>query len=370
MSKEYRPRLTEDEMLMLQGIRDACKDSNIGVKHVDMGWLKTKEASLRFKNPAYKSPEEEANEIDFDAIVSKYIAKIPLTIDPLPNSGYFYDRTVYTDAHVGMTPNENGFSLYGGKWDEDEIMHRGGKIASHTLEHQKSDILILDDLGDFMDGYDGETVRKGHKLPQNMDNETAFDIGLKFKLSKVDALAPKYKKIVCNNICNDNHAGSFGYIVNSAFKSVIEARYDNVTVNNHRSFISHYFMGNKCFIITHGKDGKNLKFGFKPVLDPKQIEKIESYIKHHKLYDYDIEFSKGDSHQFIFDYSTSDSFDYCNYPALSPSSEWVQTNFKKGSSGFVTFNYKENGEKSEHPYFFDWKNTNEEKSIDWASIAL
>ena len=44
------------------------------------------------------------------------------------------------------------------------------------------------------------------------------------------------------------------------------------------------------------------------------------------------------------DYATSDDFDYCNYPAFSPSSDWVQTNFKKGRSGFVFYNidYNEN----------------------------
>jgi hypothetical protein len=31
----------------------------------------------------------------------------------------------------------------------------------------------------------------------------------------------------------------------------------------------------------------------------------------------------------------SDDFYYYNYPALSPSSQWVQNNFKKGRRGFV-----------------------------------
>jgi hypothetical protein len=32
---------------------------------------------------------------------------------------------------------------------------------------------------------------------------------------------------------------------------------------------------------------------------------------------------------------TSDDFYYFNYPALSPSSQWVQNNFKKGRRGFI-----------------------------------
>ena len=68
-----------------------------------------------------------------------------------------------------------------------------------------------------------------------------------------------------------------------------------------------------------------------------------------------IEFSKGDSHQYVFDNSTSQTYSYCSYPALSPSSEWVQTNFKKGISGFVFFNFYED-RKVLQEYFFKWKN--------------
>jgi len=317
---------------------------------------------------APKKKEVEVDKIDFEAIIKKHIT--PYSFKPKhKDTGVFsFDRLVYTDVHIGMTTNENGYSLYGGKWDEQEINERLDHLLNHTLENKKGDVLFIDELGDFMDGWDGETVRKGHSLPQNMDNEKAFDVGISFKLKLIDGLAPYYSKIVCNNICNDNHAGAFGYVVNSSFKKMVEFRYNHVTVNNIRRFIEHYTVGKNCFILSHGKDGKNLKFGFKPILDTKQIEKIDNYIKEHKLYDYNIEFSKGDSHQKIFDESTSDSFDYYNYPAFSPSSEWVQTNFKKGMSGFEFFNYKQDGTKSHHPYKFEWK-TNQKEVVNNYSLV-
>jgi hypothetical protein len=37
--------------------------------------------------------------------------------------------------------------------------------------------------------------------------------------------------------------------------------------------------------------------------------------------------------------ATSDDFDYYNYHAASPSSQWVQNNFKKGRRGFVIEHY-------------------------------
>ena len=91
------------------------------------------------------------------------------------------------------------------------------------------------------------------------------------------------------------------------------------------------------------------------MLDPRSVEKISQYIRHNNelrgcKY---IEFSKGDSHQCLFDMSTSDEFDYFNYPAFSPSSEWVQTNFKKGRSGFVMQNIDIHSDrKNIKPFFF------------------
>lgn len=302
-----------------------------------------------------KTFNEKAQDIDFEKIVKKYVNPVEVDFKPLERLTGEFDRLVYTDVHIGMTTNENGFSLYGGKWNEDEIKKRLTVIISHTINNQKSNTLIIDELGDFMDGWDGETTRKGHNLPQNMDNEKAFDIGLFFKISLIQGLAKYYTRIICHNICNDNHAGAFGYVVNSAFKQIIEARYSHVEVVNIRKFIDHYVIGERCFILTHGKDSKSLKFGFKPQLDAKQIEKIKNYIDHHKLHEYQIEFSKGDSHQKLFDESSSDAFDYYNYGALSPSSEWVQTNFKKGSSFFEFFNFMTNGQKKHNPYRFEWK---------------
>jgi hypothetical protein len=154
------------------------------------------------------------------------------------------------------------------------------------------------------------------------------------------------------NICNDNHAGSFGYIVNSAFKTYIDLKYpNNITVTNQRKFIDHYLNENRCFILTHGKDDKSLKFGFKPHLDAQQIEKIKNYIDEYKLHNYKIEFSKGDSHQLLFDCTGSTAFEYQNFCAFSPPSDWVKTNFKNTISGFSYFNYYEN-QKSIHHFIF------------------
>jgi len=136
-------------------------------------------------------------------------------------------------------------------------------------------------------------------MTQNMTYEEVVDCALEFNLRLLDSLVPYYSSLMFNNICNDNHAGSFGYFVNKAFKEIAELKYKGVKVNNHRKFINHYFVKDIAFVISHGKDDKALKFGFKPQLDPKSIEKIDQYCKHNKIYrDFElVVFKKGDSHQ-------------------------------------------------------------------------
>jgi len=278
----------------------------------------------------------ESSEIDFDSIISKHIN--PVVVDKVKQYNQFdFDSLTYSDVHIGMDTNSKGNSMYSTLWNAEEVMIASNEMINQTIQNQNSDLLIIDELGDLLDGFNGKTTRGGHDLPQNMTNEEVFDCALRFKMNILDNLINHYQEIRFNNICNDNHAGSFGYFVNSAFKSLAEQKYENVTVNNYRDFISHYFVNDVCFVITHGKDDSTLKFGFKPHLDPKQTEKIDQYIKQNNIYGKakKIIFKKGDSHQMLFDMAGSDDFYYYNYPALSPSSQWVQNNFKKGRRGFV-----------------------------------
>jgi hypothetical protein len=346
--KRNRKRLLDTH----EGVFDATDEldvPNTSVKHL---WLKTKKSSIFIKNPTYVEPQaEEVKEIDFTNIFKDKVEPVSITY----NSGFdnlsLFDRLVYTDVHIGMEVNQNGYSLYDGAWNEAEVEKRLAIMVNHTIINQQSDVLHIHELGDFMDGYNSVTTRGGHELPQNMDNQKAFDVGLQFKVRMIDALISNYKEIVCTNICNDNHAGSFGYIVNSAFKSYIELKYSNVKVINQRKFIDHYIVENRCFILTHGKDDKNMRFGFKPHLDATQIEKIKNYIDEYKLHNYTIEFSKGDSHQLLLDFTSSSAFEYQNFGAFSPPSDWVKTNFKNTNSSFIVFNYYEN-QKSINPIIF------------------
>ena len=307
--------------------------------------------NIRFKEVA----ESEVMNFDLEEIVKKHIK--PVDVDsvyvPIIKEENDFDTLTYTDVHIGMDTNPDNKAMYSEKRDRIHALASCDRMIKETIKNQKSSTLIIDELGDFLDGYNQQTTRGGHALPQNMSNEEAFDTALEFKMRLIDGLAPYYTSIMINNICNDNHAGSFGYFVNKAFKDICSVKYPEVEVNNYNKFINHYYMDNTCFVITHGKDDTSLKFGFKPHLDTKGIEKIDQYLKQNDVYKHasKIVFKKGDSHQALFDMCSTDDFFYFNYPALSPSSMWVQNNFKKGRRGFVLESFKDSDIHELKPIF-------------------
>lgn len=286
---------------------------------------------------APKKEIEDIKELDFEAIVKKHIKPVEIKRIKTKIKTDTFQVVTYTDTHIGMDTDKYKNSMYPIKWDKDEVMTTAKNMVEIILKEKNTNTLYIDDLGDLLDGFNAQTTRRGHDLPQNMTNTEAFDTALEFKMYLADHLTAHYEKVVFNNICNDNHAGDFGYFANEAYKNIAETKYNNVEVTNYRQFINHYFVNDICFILTHGKDDKHLKFGFKPQLKTDALEKIDQYIKHNEIYQKAklIVFKKGDSHQLLLDMCSSDDFYYFNYPALSPSSQWVQTNFKKGRKGFL-----------------------------------
>ena len=292
--------------------------------------------------PRKETASEVVESFDFKSVIEKYIK--PIILEKVEKKTYSkdFDSLTITDVHIGMDTDIDNNTMYVKEWNKKELIKSADIVIEQTLEEQASSVLYVDELGDLLDGFNAQTTRGGHALPQNMTNEECFDAALEFKLKILYGLVNNYTEIHFNNICNDNHSGAFGYFVNEAFKQIAELQFENVTVTNHRKFLNHYFVNDICFIISHGKDDKSLKFGFKPQLDFKGAEKIDQYCKQNGIYKKSdlVIFKKGDSHQALFDMCTSDDFYYYNYPALSPSSNWIKNNFKLGRRGFVNESFK------------------------------
>jgi hypothetical protein len=359
--KQYAPRvrISPEEFDILKQYRAIKEESDkIGVDDRDVkhGWLKSKNASLFFKNPNFADGKLDIDKINFKELLkdAPRFAVEKSTQSSVLNRDAAFDRLVFTDVHIGMDPTNKGRGLYDIKWNEEVLTERLEQMVKFTIQNQKSNILYITDLGDFLDGLNGLTTRGGHSLPQNMSNQECFDAGFKFKSSLIFSLLPYYDKIIFRNICNDNHSADFAYFVNSALKFYFEKNHKNVEIINQTKFLDYTIIDNKyCFVTMHGKDAYHMKHGFKVKLDPGQTNRLLGYLNENRLThkDYEIIIEKGDSHQYLFDSATSDQFKYYNYPAFSPSSDWVVANFQLGRSGFIHFNFYAD-RKSINEFFF------------------
>lgn len=353
--------LTDDEKLMLEkyrGIKDNAENCGLDPKTVKQGWLHNwddegkKQATMWFTNPNYIVPEFNVDDIDWDNIVPD--VELDLNKHKTNPSYRSFDRLVYTDVHIGMNPQAN-YSQYDEVWDKDRILKCLDIMIAKTILNKKSDLLIIDDLGDFLDGWDGFTVRRKHKLPQNMNNQEAFDLGLHFKIKLVMELLKYYKKVICNSVTKDNHAGDFGYIVNSALKVFADKNIVNADINIFRKFMNHYTVGYRTFILCHGKDDINLNKSIPAKLTKTALEKIDNYIDYHYIAkkNMQIEFSKGNDHVEVFDKELPSRFSFRVFPAFCPASGWVQANYVPKDYGFYIFNYHSDGSEQIYPYYFN-----------------
>lgn len=327
----------DKETNSILSVQEFCKKYNLPADSI---------TSFKFLPHHYKHPTyhivfkeqivDEIKDFDFESLVKKWSTPINITPKKVPFA-YDFDAITYTDVHIGMETDSDGSAMYAEPWNKDEVMKLAHRIVTEALDYKRSNTLTIDDLGDLADGLDGQTTRGGHNLPQNMTNEEVFDCAFDFNMYILDGLAPHYEKVIINKVCNDNHSGVFSYFINKMFKNMAEHRYNHVEVNLHRTFFSHYIVGDIAFVISHGKDKVNKKFGMKVKPDPQTIETVDQYIKRMGLYGKckRIIFKKGDSHQALYDFCSSDDFDYFNYPAASPSSQYIQDNYKKGRKGFV-----------------------------------
>jgi hypothetical protein len=356
----FMPSAWAPELNRFYTAREFCDKYGLNYDEVKTSKLVAHNKGHMIYNIEFFTKEEKAVFDVFGEVTEIIKSHIKPVLSNIPGKtiqyNRFFDRLVYTDVHIGMDVNAGGDPLYDGKWDEEEVYRRLDIMIDHVKTFRRSNELFIDDLGDFLDGLGGQTTRGGHGLPQNMTDKEAFKLALNFKMYLVENLIDVYDRIVCNNVTEDNHAGVFGFFAAHSFKELVELKYPGkVEVNNYNRFIEHYSVGRHTFVEMHGKDSKEMKFGFKPTLDTKQSEKLDQYCKEHRLYDgaY-IEVSKGDSHQAVLDETTSNDFDYYNYPAFSPPSNWVKTNFKNTKSGFRFFNIdKESQIKIHIPYYYE-----------------
>ena len=337
-----------------------CIEKGISINKVSDYWHKSEHFSLRVR----EEKKDESVKIGdvFDSIIEKYLKDFtPIKrTQPTKKSNKALKVTI-TDSHVGMNPNPGNNSLFQYEYNSKIYNKSIAKVYNSILKEHSTfgtfDLLLLDDLGDLADGWNGYTTRGGHNLPQNMSNAEVFEVCVDAYVNLIRSLveANVANKIILRCICNDNHSGDFALIINKGIQKIINLMYskDIVEVDILERFIEHRTYGDHCFILTHGKDKEQMKGGLPVVLNDKAIRLITDYIEHYEINSKFIHVEKGDLHQ--IGYQRTKKFDYRNFMSFAPPSSWIQHNFGDSYSGYsIQVIPKFNNEISHTDYFIEY----------------
>lgn len=357
--------VTEEERKRLNQIRGIQK---LGVQNEDVEkalqssvwWDKSSKGfSFMVKNPF--SNEDELAIIDkFEELIQKHKGKrrkIQTKEKSVPKAL----KTTTSDDHIGLDPNPKGEGLFQYEYSGDIYLQSLDKVFGSIMKeydtHGKFELVLLDNLGDEQDGWNGYTTRGGHELDQNMTNSEVFEVCVDGKVNLIRNIAEAgiCDKIIIRKCTNDNHSGDFGQLVNMAVKKIINMIYDKefVQVETLTRFMEHRFFGEHCFILTHGKDNKRMFKGLPLILNDKTINFVNDYIAHYDIRSKFIHLEKGDLHQ--ISYQKTRAFDYRNFMSFAPPSAWVQHNFGCAYSGYsIQVVPKFNNEISHTDYFLDY----------------
>lgn len=348
------------------GFKEVAKKVGVENTSQKMIWFKTKDFSVRADNPDYLPPEipkiTQHLEKAIDKVLSKFNKEDYIFYPNQHESNLKAIKVTISDDHVGLEPNPNNKGLFKYEYNAEIYTNSYEKVFNSVLKefrtHGKFDLLLFDNLGDEQDGWNGLTTRGGHELPQNMSNAEVFETCIDTKVKIIKSLVENNiaNKIILRKVTNDNHSGDFGHTINLAVKKIINLIYSTeiVEVETLTRFLEHRIYGDHCFILTHGKDAKQMFRGLPLKLDDKTINYINDYLRFYNINSKFVHVEKGDLHQ--IGYNKCNTFDYRNFMSFAPPSSWVQHNFGDCYSGYsIQVIPKFENEISHTDYFLDYK---------------
>jgi hypothetical protein len=242
---------------------------------------------------------------------------------------------VYTsDKHIGAETSTD--SIYENKYnlaiftDRLTLLMQNIKKQSQIFGVFKN--LVIFDLGDAVDGYNNQTTRGGHHLPQNMDNKSQF-------LGYFEAHRRFFASLIASGVAhnisfvgmaNSNHGGDIDFMAMKTLEIWLNAKFPKIDTYISGKFIDHIKIDNHTIMYSHGKDKVDRNRGLPLNLDPKSEVFINDYIEYYNLTN-NIHFIKGDLHQ--SNKNTAKKFRYRNVMSMYGSSSWSHHNFGNGKSG-------------------------------------
>jgi hypothetical protein len=241
-----------------------------------------------------------------------------------------------SDHHIGASNTNAQFSK---PYDKEVYFNRLKQILSEVKSlkdtHKRFDKIIVINLGDALDGWNGETTRGGHKLPQNMNDRDQFKTYIESMIMFFQELHSfnLANKIEFVSVAESNHGGDAEYNANYALKCIFDYKFPDLKFVMFEKYVEHIEYGEHSFIINHGKDNNKMIRNLPLHLDFKTELFFDNYVKHNKITSKHITIVKGDLHQYASE--VGKKFKYTNIPSIYGGSTWTDANFGLTSPAFV-----------------------------------
>ena len=314
---------SEDELLNLYNQQ---KENNV-LRRIEKDQLSEANKfinKLAKENLEYKTQLQNISEIKLDLGNWK-----PIPIKPCEITSKTILSLYLADMHIGSKCESN--TLYPNPYTKEEIERRLNALFNKIKEYGFYNKIIINLMGDSLDGMDNQTARRDHFMPQEMDNmeqlETFLELTTKFILNC---------KTIANNVdvysvkCG-NHGGFWEYTANLALQNAIKVIAPEVKFTLFKDYFGAYTINNEVIIIHHGKDEKFMKRGMPLNVDERTKVMLYEWLDSNNIKGDNIHFVKGDLHSNSL--NSCKKFDYRNVLSLYGASDYSNFNFSRNSYG-------------------------------------
>ena len=229
-----------------------------------------------------------------------------------------------SDLHIGAYNAKYNSFVQLPNYDKKEIESRLAKIVS-TFAGQSYGAVYVVNLGDSIDGFNKETTRGGHELPEVMDNKEISETFIECMMEFFKSLKSNVISSSFNYLCigESNHGGDFEWLNQKLLASYLANEDIQSYISNYP--IDNFVIGKHSFLYAHGKDNGCQTRQFPLTLNPATELYFANYIAETGIRNEHIYVVKGDLHNYA--YTTGKQFDYISVGSMYGSSNYIVANF-------------------------------------------
>jgi hypothetical protein len=262
-------------------------------------------------------------------IDNEYKPKLHVAIPKIANTDNKSIILHISDTHVGAALSST--SLFNNKWNENEFARRLNEIIHRVNLLGPFDKIIINFLGDYLDGMDGMTARRDHVMPQNMDNKEQFNVFIKHMMHFIEDLYQLTNNIEIYAVPEGNHGGYADYFAIKALEYASKSYFPNIKFTVWDKYFGIFKHKEHTYLSMHGKDGQFMKKPMPLNLNDSTSTLLRDWMDREQITGENIHVIKGDLHS--NNLNSCRKFDYRNVLSLFCDSDYSQMNYVSNQSG-------------------------------------